>query len=136
MKTLIIQLLLVNDYILRIFEIRVCGFSINVKVKFYSNIQGILNIKVMLAALAIIHISMDKKFIMTIFNFKWTLYMSSKSSEQMRFIFKKHRFHLHYASWKPTQSVEICQGEHTTHNLLFRQENFRNSHIFSHKFVL
>ena len=38
---------------------------------------GILNIKVMLAALAIILISVDKKFIMTIMNFKWTLQMSS-----------------------------------------------------------
>ena len=32
---------------------------------------GILKLKVMLAALEIIHINMDKKFIMTIMNFKW-----------------------------------------------------------------
>ena len=45
---------------------------------------GILNIKVMLAALAIILISMDKKFIMTIMNFKWSLYMSSINKVQSR----------------------------------------------------
>ena len=86
MKTLIIQLLLVYAYILRIFKIKVCGFSIDVKVKFHSNIQGILNIKVMLTALAIIHINMDKKFIMTIMNFIYEFHQ--QSSEQMRFIFK------------------------------------------------
>ena len=47
-----IQLSLVYAYILWIFKIKVCGLSINVKVKFQSNIQGIFNIKVMPAALA------------------------------------------------------------------------------------
>ena len=84
MKTLIIQLLLVYAYILWIFKIKVCGFSINVKVKFHSNIQGILKIKVMLAALAIIHTSLDKKLIMTIMNFKRTLYMSFINKVQNR----------------------------------------------------
>ena len=27
----------------------------------------------------------------------------------MRFIFKKHRFHLHYASWNPTQMSLMCE---------------------------
>ena len=39
MKTLIFQFYLVYAYILRIFKIKVCGFSFNVKVKFHSNIQ-------------------------------------------------------------------------------------------------
>ena len=50
---------------MQIFKIKVRGFFINVKVKFHCNIEGILNIEVMLAALA----SMDKKFIMRL----WTL---------------------------------------------------------------
>ena len=61
--------------------------------------MGILNIKVLLAALAIILISMDKKFIMMIINFQWTLYISSINKVQDRWDLpkKKHRFHLHYA---------------------------------------
>ena len=42
---------------------------------------GILNIKVKLAALAIILLSMDNKFIMTIMNFKLTLYRSFRKDE-------------------------------------------------------
>ena len=38
----------------------------------------------MLAAQAIIPLSMDKKFIMTIMNFKWILYMSSIYKDQNR----------------------------------------------------
>ena len=47
-------------------------------------LPGILNTKLMLAALATILISMDKKFIMKILNFKWTLYMSSINKVQDR----------------------------------------------------
>ena len=72
-------------------------------------IQGILNIKVMLAALAIIHISMDRKFIMTIMNFKWTLYMSSINKVQNRWdLSQKTSFYLHYALWNPTLNCIIA----------------------------
>ena len=139
-------------YILRIFKIKVCGFSINVKVKFHSKViyrnkiftrnfthnkqnmflvnnllflwynaivyhlialqvditapswipLGILNIKVMLTALIIIHISMDKKFIMTIMNFKWLyIWVPLTKFRTDEIYLKKHRFHLHYALWNP-----------------------------------
>ena len=65
---------------------------------------GILNIKVMLAALAIIIICMDKKFIMTIINFKWTLKMSSINKVQNRW----------YLYLKTSFSSSLCFVEPNT----------------------
>ena len=105
---------LVNAYILRIFKIKVCRFSINFKVKFLCNIQKqnfthnkqrmFLSITMLFYDIMPLFItwlryivdiiapswippeflSIDKKFILIIMNFKWTLYMSSINKAQNR----------------------------------------------------
>ena len=53
-------------------------------------------------------ISVDKKFIMTIRHLRWTIHISFINKVQNRWDFslKTHIFHLHHASWNPTQFLE------------------------------
>ena len=95
-------------YILRIFKIKVCAFSINVKVKFHSNILETKFLQEILHTInkKCLGNKVQIKFRTAVLKFI-TWVPSKQSSEQTRFIFKKHRFHLHYASWNPTQITDI-----------------------------